>query len=334
VERAGFPCKGKNVGEQTGDLGSNQAGNCAAEVISTGSLRLDIALGLGGIPRGLFVELRGPESSGKTTLCQHILAEAQKLEAACGFIDADHTFDPGYASRCGISLKHLVVVEPDCAEQALNALENLAGAGNIAAVALDSVASLITKAELEAALGEYPPDQVDNFVSHTLHRLSRIIQQTRTTVIFTGPSQKRASEVYHDLARHPARLSLKMQAAVRLDLQPVDPIREGGKITGQHIQVRVVKNKIKPCFQTIELDIMYNNGIRKAGEILDLGSQLRMITQNGEAYFYLDRELGEGREHAIATLIENRLVADQIEQVIRQTLIKPAPLSTAVIPLV
>jgi recombination protein RecA len=287
------------------------------KVISTGSLRLDLALGIGGIPRGEFVEISGAVSSGKTTLCQHIIAEAQKLGEVCGWIDVDHTLDPKYALRCGINAEHLFISEPEKAEQALGILETLAGAGGIAVVVLDSVTSLISQDEFESALDESTQTLVDRQLSLTLRRLYKVIHNNGTIVVFTDQFKTGISSVYHNLSRNPAQLALKLHAALRLELESLQSIQENRTVVGNRIQVRVIKNHFAPCFHRTRFDIMYNNGINKAGEILDLGIQLRIVCKQNADYFFKDQKLGTKRSEAINFLKKNLPVAEEIEQIIR-----------------
>lgn len=292
--------------------------------IPTGSLRLDIALGTGGIARGQFVEITGPESSGKTTLCQHILAEAQKLGYLCAYIDTDHALDPAYAERCGVKPDQLYISEPEHAEQALSIIETLIHSGEIAVAVLDSVSTLIPQDEYHSALGEGSASSSEGYLSRTLRRLSNVIRRTKTTIIFTNQAQRRVSAVYHDLAENPARLALKLHSGLRLNLRPAHFIQMSGEISGIQVQVQVIKNKFAPCFHTTSFEIMYNNGILKSGEIIDLGTQLNIVNQQGSNYSFRGLHLGTGREDAINHLKQNPSISEEIERIVRQKMLTSA----------
>jgi recombination protein RecA len=290
------------------------------EIIPSGSLRLDKALGIGGIPRGYIVEIVGPVSSGKTTLCQHIIANAQQLGDICALIDTDHTLDPSYASQCGVDIDQLYTSTPSHAEQALETAEILTRSGSMGVIILDSVSTLIPHDEIQAPLGEDSSTTGDDLLSQSLRKLNLIIQDTKTTLVFTNQVKRWSSAVYHQLAQHPTRLAIKLHAALRLDLIPKSDIHEAGGLIGKHIQIRVVKNKLFPCFDSAEFDIMYNRGINRIGEIFDLGVELFIIRWQRKFYYFQNQQLGIGREEAVMYLEQNLLVAEQIEQVIRQKL--------------
>jgi len=292
------------------------------EVIPTGSLRLDIALRLGGVPRGRIIEIFGPISSGKTTICQHIIAEAQSLGEICAFIDVDHTFDVRYAQRCGVDLERLIVSEPMGAEQALETAFTLTSSRAAGVVVVDSINSLVTEAELTAKIDNPGEPSIDLLVSQTLQRMVPSLEETRSIVLFTNRSHPK-SVIYHKLKDNPAKLALKLHAAIRLKLTMMSPIKINNEISGQTTRVHIVKNTLAPCFDSIELDIMYNEGIRKAGEILDLGEKLALIEQQDSFYYYNSLRFGPGREVAIKFLNHNDLISGEIEQVIRQRLIPP-----------
>jgi recombination protein RecA len=232
-------------------------------IIPTGSLKLDLALGCGGIPGGCFVEIVGPESSGKTTLSQHIISEAQKQGGVCVWIDADHTWDPAYASRCGVNLDRLIVSTPDQTEQAIVTLNTLAQSGAVAVIVLDSLAALSPADRTDSDSLSSSVDDTETLLSNSLRSLSASIRRSGTTIIFTDLVIGRRSAVYHDLATHTARLALKLFASIRLNLQPVRLIQAGEKIIGSRVRVKPLKNEFCPCLQTVELDIMYENGLLK-----------------------------------------------------------------------
>jgi recombination protein RecA len=289
--------------------------------ISTGSLRLDIALGMGGIPRGEFIEISGGVSSGKTTLCQHIIAEAQKMGDVCTWIDVDHSLDPDYALRCGINTELLYVCEPEKAEQALGILEILAGSGSMAVVVLDSITSLVSQDELRYTLIESPSALVDRLLSQTLRRLYQVVHNNGTIVIFTNQVKTRISNVYHNLAQNLAQLALRLHAGLSLELLSLRPIQKNGATVGNRIQVRVIKNQFTPCFQRTGFDIMYGKGIFRAGEIFDLGVQLRIICKQSAGYFFKDQKLGARQSEALIFFNQNTPIAEEIEKIIRLKLL-------------
>ena len=315
-----------NTEELTSKPSTPPAHTPAWEAIPSGSLRLDIALGTGGLARGQFVEISGGESSGKTTLCQHIIAEAQKLGGLCAFIDVDHCLDPAYAARCGIDPQKLYIAEPQHAEQALEILEALARAGEIAVIVLDSLTALAPRRELQISLGKGAANRSPGLLSHSLRRLNNLIRRNRATLIFTSRVEPKISAAYHDLSANPARMALKLHAGQRLALETVGYIRTDGEISGVQVQVRVIKNKFAPCLPTIKLDIMYNNGIRKAGEIFDLGLQTGVLEDLEGACSYQVTQLGVGRESVIHYLSQNPRLSTSIERDIRQ---KMLPLATS-----
>ena len=292
------------------------------DVVPSGSLRLDIALRLGGIPRGRICEFYGPPSSGKTTICQHIIAEAQSLGEICAFIDADHTLDVRYAQRCGVDLDRLIVSEPMDAEQALQIVQTITRSGAASIVVVDSISTLIPEAEMAAELTKSSGTSVNPLLSRTLQKLVPVIQRTKSTLLFTNRTYPKRV-IYHKLKENPARLALKMHAAVLLKLTPMAPIQIRNKICGQTVRVQIVKNSLAPCFVGTELDIMYNEGVNKTGEIFDLGKELAIIEQKGSSYSYRALKLGSGRETAIKSLEQDATLAREIEQVIRQRLIPP-----------
>jgi recombination protein RecA len=301
------------------------AGAAATEqgTIPTGSLRLDLALGTGGILRGQIIEIAGPAASGKTTLCQHILAEAQKLGGICAYIDADQTLDPAYARRCGVDIERLYVCNPLSEEQALDVTESLLGSGALAVVVVDSVTSLVPQADLERHFGESPSRAEDQLLSKALPRISRLARQSGATLILTNRRTPRLAAVYCNLAGNPFGLAIKLQASTRLDLRTLDLIRNKGRITGRRVQIRVVKHKFVPSHCTLELDIMYNEGIENTGVILDIGLQFMIITRQGSTYSFRGTLLGEGFTRAENFLRQNPALIMEIEQAIRQQLLPP-----------
>jgi recombination protein RecA len=278
---------------------------------------LDITLGIGGIPRGEFIEITGGVSSGKTTLCQHIVAEAQKTRGACAWIDVDHSFDPDYALVCGINPDLLYISEPQTAEQALEILENLAGTGGLSVVVLDSVTNLISQSELKSVLSDSSQASIDPQLSRSLRKLDAVIHQNGTAIIFTDHAMRGISHVYYNLAQNLPRLALKLHAGVRLELNSIQLLLENGITIGNKIEVRVIKNHFSPCLHRTGFDIIYNNGINRAGEIFDLGIQLRIICKLEQDYFFENHKLGATHSDALLFLKQNLPIAEEIEQIIR-----------------
>ena len=307
-----------------------EARQMLVEVFPTGSLSLDIALGVGGIPRGRITEIYGPESSGKTTICQHIAAEAQKLEGTCAFIDMEHALDPSYAARCGVDVEGLLISQPDTGEQALEITETLVRSGAIDVVVIDSVAALVPRAEIEGDMGDSPMGMQARLMSQALRKLSGVIKQTNTAVIFTNQLRQKIGVVFGNPETTTGGMALKFYASIRLDVRRIQSIKLGSEIIGNRTRVRVVKNKVAPPFRTAEFDIMYNEGISKSGDILDLAAELSIIEKRGSYYSYGDIRLGQGRENAKDFLRENQELATEIELGIRQQALSgtmPFPLS-------
>jgi recombination protein RecA len=288
------------------------------EVIPTGSLSLDIALGTGGIPRGRITEVYGPESSGKTTICQHIVAEAQHLGGTCAFIDMEHALDPSYASRCGVDVDSLLISQPDMGEQALEITETLVRSGAVDIVVIDSVAALVPRAEIEGDMGDSPMGMQARLMSQALRKLSGAIKQTNTAVVFTNQLRMKIGVMFGNPETTTGGMALKFYSSVRLDVRRIQSIKLGSEIIGNRTRVRVVKNKVAPPFRTAEFDIMYDEGISKSGDILDLATELSLIDKRGSFYSYGDIRLGQGRENAKGFLRENPDMMDEIDMAIRQ----------------
>jgi recombination protein RecA len=288
------------------------------ESIPTGSLSLDIALGAGGIPRGRITEIYGPESSGKTTICQHIVAEAQKLGGTCAYIDMEHALDPVYASHCGVDIDDLLISQPDTGEQALEICETLVRSGAVELVVVDSVAALVPRAEIEGDMGDASMGMQARLMSQALRKLSGAISQTKTAVVFTNQLRQKIGVMFGNPETTPGGLALKFYASVRLDVRRIQSIKVGDEITGNRTRVRVVKNKVAPPFRTAEFDIMYNEGISKSGDVIDLATQLEIITKRGAFFSYGDVRLGQGRENAKEFLRQNLDLMKEIEQAVRQ----------------
>src|SRR5512139_109162 len=295
-----------------------EAQHMNVEIIPTGSLSLDIALGVGGIPRGRITEIFGPESSGKTTICQHIVAEAQRLGGTCAFIDMEHALDPSYAARCGVDIESVLISQPDTGEQALEITEALVRSGAVDLVVIDSVAALVPRAEIEGDMGDSPMGMQARLMSQALRKLSGAIKQTNTTMIFTNQLRQKIGVMFGNPETTTGGMALKFYASVRLDVRRIQSIKLGAEIIGNRTRVRVVKNKVAAPFRTAEFDIMYNEGISKAGDLLDLATGLDIITKRGSFYSYGDIRLGQGRENAKDFLRSNTDLADEIEAAVRQ----------------
>jgi recombination protein RecA len=295
-----------------------EAHSMVVDVVPTGSLSLDLALGVGGIPRGRITEIYGPESSGKTTLCQHIVAEAQKLGGTCAFIDMEHALDPAYAAKCGVDIDNLLVAQPDTGEQALEITETLVRSGGIDLVVIDSVAALVPRSELEGDMGDATMGVQARLMSQALRKLSGAINQTKTMVVFTNQLRQKIGVMFGNPETTTGGQALKFYASVRLDVRRVQSIKVGEEVIGNRTRVRVVKNKVAPPFRTAEFDIMYNAGISKVGDILDLATQLEIVQKRGAFFSYGDIRLGQGRENAKEFLRQNVDLAREVENVIRQ----------------
>jgi len=287
------------------------------ESIPTGSLALDLALGVGGIPRGRVTEIYGPEASGKTTLAQHIIAESQRLGGVCAFIDKEHALDPAYAARCGVDIDNLYISQPDMGEQALEIAETLVRSGAVEVVVIDSVAALVPRAEIEGDMGDPHMGMQARLMSQALRKLSGVIKQTNTAVIFTNQLRQKIGVVFGNPETTTGGRALKFYASVRLDMRRVESIKVGQEVVGNRVRVRVVKNKVAPPFKVAEFDIMYDEGISKVGGILDLGVEMGLIEKRGSYYSYGDLRLGQGRENAKGYLRENLELVDELEAGIR-----------------
>jgi recombination protein RecA len=298
-------------------LGQNEKA-VEVEAISTGSLGLDIALGIGGLPRGRVIEIYGPESSGKTTLALHVVAEAQKRGGICGFIDAEHALDTVYARKLGVDLEQLLISQPDTGEQALEIADTLVRSGAIDVLVIDSVAALTPKAELEGEMGEQLPGLQARLMSQALRKLTASISKSRCMVIFINQIRMKIGVMFGSPETTSGGNALKFYASVRLDIRRIGAIKEREEVVGNQTRVKVVKNKVAPPFKTIEFDIMYGEGISKTGELVDLGVKAGIVEKSG-AWFSFDSErIGQGRENAKAYLKEHPETAERIERAIRQ----------------
>ncbi len=295
-----------------------EAHHMMVESIPTGALSLDIALGIGGIPRGRITEIYGPESSGKTTICQHIVSEAQKMGGTCAYIDMEHALDPVYASRCGVDVESLLISQPDTGEQALEITDTLVRSGAVEVIIIDSVAALVPRAEIEGDMGDSPMGMQARLMSQALRKLSGAIKQTNTAVVFTNQLRQKIGVMFGNPETTTGGQALKFYASVRLDVRRIQAIKLGAEIIGSRTRVRVVKNKVAPPFRTAEFDIMYNEGISRSGDLIDLATGLDIITKRGSFYSYGDIRLGQGRENSKDFLKQNADLSEEIELAVRQ----------------
>jgi recombination protein RecA len=298
-------------------LGKNEKA-VEIETISTGSLGLDIALGVGGLPRGRVIEIYGPESSGKTTLALHTVAEAQKRGGICGFIDAEHALDAVYARKLGVKLDDLLISQPDTGEQALEIADTLVRSGAIDVLVIDSVAALTPRAEIEGEMGDVQPGLQARLMSQALRKLTASISRSNTMVIFINQIRMKIGVMYGSPETTSGGNALKFYASVRLDIRRIGAIKDRDEVVGNTTRVKVVKNKVAPPFKQVEFDIMYGEGISKVGELIDLGVKAGIVEKSGAWFSYDSQRLGQGRENAKAFLKENPDIAGRIEAAIRQ----------------
>ena len=295
-----------------------EAHQLVVEAIPTGALSLDLALGVGGIPRGRITEIYGPESSGKTTICQHIVAEAQKLGGTAAFIDMEHALDPVYAARCGVDVDNLLIAQPDMGEQALEITETLVRSGAVDVIVIDSVAALVPRAEIEGDMGDATMGMQARLMSQALRKLSGAINQTKTAVIFTNQLRQKIGVMFGNPETTTGGMALKFYASVRLDVRRIQSIKLGQDIIGNRTRVRVVKNKVAAPFRTAEFDIMYNEGISKSGDLLDLATEMEIISKRGSFFNFGELRLGQGRENAKDFLRTHADLAEEIEIAVRE----------------
>ena len=288
------------------------------EVISTGSLGLDIALGVGGLPRGRVVEIYGPESSGKTTLALHTIAEAQKKGGICAFVDAEHALDPVYARKLGVNVDDLLISQPDAGEQALEIADTLVRSGAIDVLVVDSVAALVPRAELEGEIGDVQPGSQARLMSQALRKLTASINRSNTMVIFINQIRMKIGVMYGSPETTSGGNALKFYASVRLDIRRIGAIKERDEVVGNQTRVKVVKNKLAPPFKQVEFDIMYGEGVSKTGELIDLGVKAGVVEKSGAWFSFDSQRIGQGRENAKQFLKENPDVAAKIEGAVRQ----------------
>ncbi len=297
-------------------LGANQS-PIDIEAISTGSLGLDIALGIGGLPRGRIIEIYGPESSGKTTLALQVVAEAQKKGGICGFIDAEHALDTGYAKKLGCNVEDLLISQPDCGEQALEIADTLVRSGALDVLVIDSVAALTPKAELEGEMGDMQPGMQARLMSKALRKLTGSISKSRCMVIFINQIRMKIGIMFGNPETTTGGNALKFYASVRLDIRRIGQIKEREDVVGSQTRVKVVKNKVAPPFKQVEFDIMYGEGISKTGELVDLGVKANIIEKSGAWFSYDGERIGQGRENTKAFLKEHPKIANSIEKAVR-----------------
>jgi len=290
------------------------------DVIPSGSIALDLALGVGGIPRGRVTEVFGPESSGKTTLCQHIIAEAQKRGGVAAFIDVEHALDPGYARACGVNVDELLVSQPDTGEQALEITETLIRSGGIDIVVVDSVAALVPRAEIEGEMGDSFVGIQARLMSQALRKLAGAVSRSNTSLVFTNQLREKIGVMFGNPEVTPGGRALKFYATVRLDIRRVETIKSGTDSIGNRVRVKVVKNKVAPPFRVAEFDIMYGEGISREGGLLDVGVAMDVVTKTGAWFTFGETRLGQGREAAKGFLRENPAVSTEIEGRIRNGL--------------
>jgi recombination protein RecA len=311
------------------------ASRLAIEVIPTGAIELDLALGVGGIPRGRITEIYGPESSGKTTICQHIIAEAQRIGGVAAFVDAEHALDPLYAQRCGVNLDDLLVSQPDTGEQALEIVETLVRSGAIDVVVVDSVAALVPRAEIDGDMGDSHVGLQARLMSQALRKLTGAINRSKTAVIFTNQLRMKIGVMFGNPETTSGGRALKFYASVRMEVRRIEAIKGGTDVIGSRTRVKIVKNKVAPPFKQAEFDIMYNEGISKSGSILDTAVNLGLVRKSG-AFFYLDEErLGQGERNAKDFLKNNPELMADLEGRIRATApsagFQPTPLTESAI---
>ena len=289
------------------------------ETVSTGSLGIDISLGVGGVPRGRITEIYGPESSGKTTLCLHVAAEAQKAGGICAFIDMEHALDPAYAEKIGVDIQQLYVSQPDTGEQALEITEHLVRSGALDVVIIDSVAALVPRAEIEGEMGDSHVGLQARLMSQALRKLAGAIKQSNVCVIFTNQLREKVGVMFGSPETTPGGRALKFYASVCIDIRRVQQVKNSGDVVGNRTRVTIKKNKVAAPFKKCEFDIMFNQGISKSGEIIDIGTELGIIDKRGAFYRYADELLGQGRENAKLFLQSNGRMSDVIEDQIRST---------------
>ena len=301
-------------------LGDNSA-NMNVETVPTGSLSLDIALGLGGLPKGRIIEIYGPESSGKTTVALHMVAEVQKRGGIAGFIDAEHALDPVYAKNIGVDIDNLYISQPDNGEQALEITETMVRSGAVDIVIVDSVAALVPKAEIEGDMGDSHVGLHARLMSQALRKLTAAISRSNCVVIFINQLREKVGVMFGNPETTTGGRALKFYASVRLDVRRTETLKQGGEMVGNHVKVKVVKNKVAPPFKQAEFDIMFGTGISREGEILDLASECNVVNKSGAWYAYNGEKIGQGKANAMKWLHENPVKSDELEAKLRAELV-------------
>jgi len=287
------------------------------ESIPTGSLSLDVALGVGGIPRGRIIEVYGPESSGKTTICLHVIAEAQKTGGVCGFVDVEHALEPAYAAKIGVDVNNLYVSQPDTGEQALEITEALVRSGAMDVVVVDSVAALVPRAEIEGEMGDSHMGLQARLMSQALRKLTGAVKSSGTCLVFTNQLRQKIGVMFGNPETTTGGMALRFYASIRLDVRRIESLKQGDVVIGSRTRATVKKNKVAPPFKVAEFDIMYNQGISSSGDILDLAVDLEIVTKRGSFYTYGDTRLGQGRENAKTYLEQNPSLTTELDSAIR-----------------
>lgn len=296
-------------------LGENAKMNL--EVISTGSLGLDLAIGIGGLPKGRIIEIYGPESSGKTTVALHAVAEAQKAGGVAAFIDAEHALDPAYAKALGVDIDSLIISQPDTGEQALEITDTLVSSGVVDIIVVDSVAALVPKAEIEGEMGDSHMGFQARLMSQALRKLTSSINKSKTITIFINQLREKIGVMFGNPETTTGGRALKFYSSIRIDVRRIDSIKQGDEIIGNRTRAKIVKNKVAPPFRQCEFDIMYGQGISKVGELVDLAANIDVIKKSGSWYSYNDNKLGQGRENVKAYFLENKDIMDEVEKKVR-----------------
>ena len=304
---------GKGAVMKLGDTSHMQV-----ETVPTGSLSLDIALGLGGVPKGRIIEIYGPESSGKTTVALHMVAEVQKRGGVAGFIDAEHALDPAYAKNIGVDIDNLYISQPDCGEQALEITETMVRSGAVDIVIVDSVAALVPKQEIDGDMGDSHMGLQARLMSQALRKLTAVISKSNCIVIFINQLREKVGVMFGNPETTTGGRALKFYASIRLDVRRVETLKQGGEVVGNHTRVKVVKNKVAPPFKEAEFDIMFGKGIVKEGDLIDIAANLGIISKSGAWYAYEGEKIGQGRENAKAFIASHPEVAEEVERKIRE----------------
>lgn len=305
---------GKGSVMKLGDTASRMS----VEAVPTGSLSLDIALGVGGIPKGRIIEVYGPESSGKTTVALHMVAEVQKRGGIAGFIDAEHAMDPAYARNIGVDIDELYISQPDCGEQALEITETMVRSGAVDIVIVDSVAALVPRAEIDGDMGDSHVGLQARLMSQALRKLTGVINKSNCIVIFINQLREKVGVMFGNPETTTGGRALKFYSSVRLDVRRIETLKQSGEMIGNHVRVKVVKNKVAPPFQEAEFDIMFGKGISREGDVLDLAAKHDIIVKSGAWYSYKGEKIGQGRENAKAYLADNPDVFDEVENLVRE----------------